>query len=299
MNDKQEKSLLGFLNLLLSSEERESVLQIVEQVVILTPDQRKNFAGILKRTKLQFIVEAIGIVEKRIAVVSELKKIVYDYTAFANERDHLQKLIEQHFWLFGEQYNLLTADKNLRTSLQEFERITECEGTLNDKMSITEQETRQRIDVFLYSQRIQENSNSEMLIIELKAPGIKLSVDVFNQLVRYANTIRKEARFASSNRVWRFIAICSEVEDDVKVKYKNFIQYGKNGLADIIENFELYALSWDDVFQSFEARNTFLLEKLKLDYTQVSTELGFDEESSKTKDDVTALTKQLVALKAE
>lgn len=229
LNDTQEKSLLGFLNLLLSSEERENVLQIVEQVVNLTSEQRKNFAEILKRTKLQYIVEAISIIEKRIAIVTELKRIVYDYTSFANERDHIQKLIEQHFWLFGEQYNMLTADKNLRTSLQEFEKITEQPNNPNDTLAITEKEALQRIDVFLYSQRIQENSSSEMLIIELKAPHIKLSLDVFNQIVRYANTIRKEPRFASSNRVWRFFAVCSEVEDDVRVKYKNFEQFGKKG----------------------------------------------------------------------
>lgn len=45
----QEKSLLGFLNLLLSSEERENVLTIIEQVVELSPQQRTDFSMILKR----------------------------------------------------------------------------------------------------------------------------------------------------------------------------------------------------------------------------------------------------------
>lgn len=109
LNDTQEKSLLGFLNLLLSSEERENVLQIVEQVVNLTSEQRKNFADVLKRSQLQYIVEAISIIEKRISVIEALKKIVFDYTEFANERDHVQKLIEQHFWLFGEQYHMISS----------------------------------------------------------------------------------------------------------------------------------------------------------------------------------------------
>ena len=299
LNDTQEKSLLGFLNLLLSSEERENVLQIIEQVVNLTAEQRKSFAEILKRTKLQNIVEAISIIEKRIAVVSELKKIVFDYTSFANERDHIQKLIEQHFWLFGEQYNMLTADKNMRTSLQEFESITKLNGNSDSKSVIIESGALQRIDIFLYTQRIQENSCSEMLIIELKAPHVMLTLEVFNQIVRYAHTIRKEPRFLSSNRVWKFFAICSKIDDDVKVKYKNFEQYGKKGLADIIENFELYALSWDDVFQSFEARHSFLLDRLKLDYSQVTKELGICNTTPQSKTDVTALTQELITIKAK
>lgn len=296
LNDTQEKSLLGFLNLLLSSEERENVLQIIEQVVSLTSEQRKSFANVLKRSQLQYIVEAISVIEKRVSVIEELKRIVFEYTAFANERDHIQKLMEQHFWLFGEQYHMLTADKNLRVSLSEFEKIT-AQPPMNNTLSISDGEALQRIDVFLYSQQVLDNSSSEMLIVELKAPHIKLSVDVFNQIERYANTIRKEPRFTGSNRIWKFYAVCAEVEDDVKVKYKNFEHHGKKGLANIIENFELYALSWDDVFQAFEARHSFLLSKLKLDYSQVSTELGISAETPASKADVTELTQKLLAIK--
>lgn len=297
LNDKQERSLLGFLSLLLSSDERENVLQIVEQVVSLTPEQRKTFADVLQQSHLQYIVDAISIINRRVAVIQELKQIVFDAGAFANEREHIQKLIEQHFWLFGEQYHLLTADKNLATSLQRFEYITEA-GSIGDELSISNKEIRQRVDIFLYSQRVQEDRTSEMLIVELKAPRVKLSLDVFNQIVRYANTLRKEPRFTSSNRQWRFFAVCAEVEDDVKVKYDNFKHLGKKGLADVIGNFELYALSWDDVFQAFEARHDFLLSKLRLDYSQIieASELSTDRLASKA--DVTEMTDKLVAFNA-
>ena len=192
---------------------------------------------------------------------------------------------------------MLTADKNMRVSLSEFEKITAHEPSDNVH-AISDKEALQRMDIFLYSQQVLNNSDSEMLIVELKAPHVKLSVDVFNQIVRYANTIRKEPRFTGSSRVWKFYAICAEVEDDVKVKYKNFEQHGKKGLADIIGNFELYALSWDDVFQAFEARHSFLLSKLKLDYSQVSADLGIAGDDPTSKADVTALTQKLLAVNA-
>ena len=59
LKEIQEKSLLGFLNLLLSSEERENILSIVEQIVELTPRQRASFASILKKTKLENIIDTI------------------------------------------------------------------------------------------------------------------------------------------------------------------------------------------------------------------------------------------------
>lgn len=294
LNDTQERSLLGFLNLLLSSDERENVLQIVEQVVNLTSEQRANFAEILRRSKLQHIIDAVSVIERRVAVIEELKRIVFEARKFANERDHIQKIVEHHFWLFGEQYHMLTADKNLSTSLKEYERITATSDHFTSAM--TTEESRQRADIFLYSQQVCEDSSSEMVIVELKAPHVKLSLDVFNQIVRYANTIRKEPRFISNNRTWRFFTVCAEVDDDVKVKYENFKQHGKKGLADIIGNFELYALSWDDVFQSFEARHSFMLRKLELDYSQVTEELGLNEGELKSKLEVTALTQKLLTL---
>lgn len=45
----QEKSLLGFLNLLLDSTERENILEFISQIVDLTPKQREDFADVLKR----------------------------------------------------------------------------------------------------------------------------------------------------------------------------------------------------------------------------------------------------------
>lgn len=72
----QEKSFLGLLNLLLSSEERENVLSIVESIVDLSPQQRADFANILKRTRLENIVTAIRFIEERYSVIEGLRTIV-------------------------------------------------------------------------------------------------------------------------------------------------------------------------------------------------------------------------------
>lgn len=53
-------------------------------------------------------------------VIEVLKTIVFDYAGYANERDHVQKIVEQHYWLFGEQYHLVTADKRMQKALEEY-----------------------------------------------------------------------------------------------------------------------------------------------------------------------------------
>jgi len=264
----------------------------------LSAEQRKKFADVLRRTKLEYIIEAISIIDRRLAIIADLKKIVYDMAKFANERDHIQKIVEQHFWLFGEQYHLLTADRTLATSLKEFEKITEVVAAASDT-EMSNGEAAQRADIFLYSKQVQEDNTTEMVIVELKAPYVKLSLDVYNQVVRYVNTIRKDRRFNSGNRIWRFYAVCATVDDDVKVKYANFKQHGRRGLVDIIAgNFEIYALSWDDVFQAFEARHSFLLSKLKIDLTQAAEALDINQSNIPSRQKVDELSRKMISLQA-
>ncbi|WP_207424601.1 ATP-binding protein [Desertivirga brevis] len=52
LKKEQSKTLIGFLNLLLGSEQREHVLDVVEGVVKLTEDERVELAEVLKKTKL-------------------------------------------------------------------------------------------------------------------------------------------------------------------------------------------------------------------------------------------------------
>lgn len=268
LNPLQEQSLLGFLNLLLSSDERESILSILASVTTLTTEQRSKLASILKRTKLEYIIDLISMVERRYEVVAELKRIIYDLADYANERDHIQKIIEQNFWLFGEAFRLVTADKEMLTSLKAFEAITGVNES--DDIRMTDRDKISRMDIFLYSSQINSESNKECLVVELKAPKISLSLNVANQLSRYANTVISEPRFISASRTWKFICIGKTIRDEVKRKYDALKHYGKPGLIDIVGSFEIYGFSWDDIFTAFENRHAFLLDKLQKDLIETS-----------------------------
>ncbi len=271
LKPQQSKSMLGFLALLLDSNERENVLTVLEQIVALTPEQRAKFVQVLRRTKLEHIVDVMDIIQKRFDVVHQLKEIIYDksLSRFANERDHIQKIIEQHFWLFGDQYSMVTADVTFRRSLAALEAMLDTNSDEDDG-NLSPEELRQRMDIFLYGGRMNELGIKEGLVIELKAPMVTLGQKVLSQIERYANTIRKELRFSGSSRAWRFYAICSTVDDDVKARYEGYRSHGKFGLASMIGDFEIYALTWDDIFLSFEQRYHFLLEKIQSDFEQTA-----------------------------
>lgn len=132
---------------------------------------------------------------------------------------------------------------------------------------------------------IQEN-----LVVELKAPKVVLTKAVLRQIEDYMDYVRKQPLFNSQYRRWKFIAVCSAVDDDVKARYDSQKSKGKKGLVAEIDNYEVYALTWDDVFQSFDLRHAFLLDKLKMDKEAIAAEIAQTAGDEKSKDTADALT---------
>lgn len=119
----------------------------------------------------------------------------------------------------------------------------------------------------------------------------------YRALESYMDRKRRRAidsdSFACCNeqyRRWKFIAVCSAVDDDVKARYDSQKSKGKKGLVAEIDNYEVYALTWDDVFQSFDLRHAFLLDKLKMDKEAIAAEIAQTAGDEKSKDTADALT---------
>lgn len=277
LKDIQEKSFLAFLNLLLNSEERENILTVVEQIVTLDYNQRKRFAEILKKTKLENIIETINFIENRYKVIEILKHIIFDLSNFANERNHIQKIIENNYWIFGEQYHLASADQNMHKALEQYNYILYGSKSATERLP-DENEAQRRMDVFMCASRAVETSfgsyMEENIIVELKAPNVVLSKTVLRQVEDYMDFIRKHPQFNSVLRRWKFIAVCKTVDEDVMGLFNAFKDKGKPGMVLLNDKYELYALTWDDVFRSFELRHKFILDKLNYNRDHLISELS-------------------------
>lgn len=294
----QEKSLLGFLNLLLSSEERENVLTILEQIVELSPEQRDDFSKILKKTSLENIIDTIKFIEDRYKIIELLRSIVYDLTKFSNERDHVQKIVERHFWLFGEQYNLASADQRMQKALEQYRNILYGEEDVTATLN-PDAENERRMDIFMCNTRnvetAFETTLEENIVVELKAPKVPLTKKVLRQIEDYMDYVRRQPQFNSKLRKWKFIAVCKEVDDYVKSQYKAFEDKGKVGLVFQVENCEVYAFTWDDIIKSFEIKHKPMLERLKYDREQVANELMEEVNGAEGREKADALTEIAVA----
>lgn len=188
---------------------------------------------------------------------------------FSNERNHIQRIIEENYWIFGEQYNLVSADVHMQKALEKYLlQLGQAVGELED---IPEEDKKKRMDIFLCGSRVQDYSVEENLIVELKAPRVRLTSEVVNQIANYAHIIRKEKQFNSSDRSWKFIAVCSEIDSDVLAECVDPVE--KHLVRKISTNFKIYAMTWDDVFTNFRIRHDHLLRKLKFRQEVIAQEV--------------------------
>lgn len=274
----QEKSLLGLLSLSLKSDEREHVLDILSSVVDLSPEDRRELADLLRKTKLSGVVKLLKTLESRYAVVEILRELVFKYTKTTTERGQLQDAIENNFWLFGEEYNLVSADTSFKQLEDSYLKM------INDKSSSDAEKSDRRPDLFLVRQRKITNGISgvgykkQNLIVELKRPSVDVGTEQFRQIEDYRDILRKDSAFNSSVREWHMFIIGAKVKDEVASKYETFKHLGKQFLVSNEDNFYIYALTWDDVFTSFEVRHDFLLDDLEIDKSKILEDIKLKKE---------------------
>ena len=277
LNEPQSKTIVGFLNLLLDTEQREHVLDIIDNVVKLSDEERRELAEILKSTKLQHITALIKFLENRFNTVEILKTLIFDLEKFTNEREHIQKVVENNYWLFGEQYSLVSADKNFEVLLNNY--LYHIEKTKKIPEKIDSKEKLKRPDIFISRKIYTPDSNNdeylieENIIVELKRPTVVIGKEQFSQIEDYMSIIINDARFNSQLRKWKFYLIGKEVDNHIKGLYKNQAVRNKKFLVQEIDNYEIYALKWDDVFKIFEIRHNNFINKLEFNKSSIIEEL--------------------------
>lgn len=279
LNKEQQKVSIGLINLLLDTDERDNVIELIGGIVNMSSEEREELSNLLRKTTISKISQTIGLIESRYKIVELLRNLVFDLKAFTNERDHIQKVIEDNFWLFGEQYHLISANEGFEKLFNNYVEVINGIKKSGSKKKIISDEKNRRPDIFVcrkhsvpdvldYATELEEN-----VIVELKRPNVDIGKEQLRQIEDYFEVIINEDAFNSQKRFWKFYAISNKVDDFTKNQYEAFKDKGKRYLVKAISNYEIYALTWDDVFLSFELRHKFLIDKLDFDKNVLRDEL--------------------------
>ena len=267
LNKEQKRIFLELLNLVMDSSESECLLKIIGAVVELDSEDRKEFAKLLEETKLKYIITTINIIKNRLLILENLKQIVFNDDLKANERDHLQKYIEKHYWIFGEEFRMVCAEEvKFEEALRRY--IYLLRG-VSEKKYISHPDKYKEMDLFLAGTDFRDGKPHN-LIVEIKNPTTikKLGDKEVGQIKQYIDVILKQDEFNDRNEYWSFYLIGQDYDDIVKDDIQNF----ETGLLRSKDNHSLYVKKWSEITNEVERRLKYLLEKLKIERSSLSKE---------------------------
>ncbi len=268
LNKPQKLTLVRLFNLIIDSSERDHLLDVLAEVVSLTSEDRANFVNILKSSRLSNVITTIKLIQDRYTAIDELKKMVFDTSFQANERDHLQTHIERHFWLFGEQYHLVTAaEPDFEDALRRHTYILRGEQT---NRKIDHPDKNKEMDIFAVRQlRNLKGQEINNIVVELKHPRITLGSKEFQQVKTYMEVLLEQPEFNGANMTWDFYLVGNKYNKSIIREIENAKVHGERHLAYKVDNWKIYVLKWSEVFAGFALRHDFVREKLELERSKL------------------------------
>lgn len=272
LNKEQRCIFIRLLNLLMEENERDRILKIISSVIELTPEDQEHFTKILEKTQLSSVIATLKLLTDRFQTIENLKDIVFKHEWKAGEKDHLQAFIENHYWIFGEEFNLVCAEEvKFEEALRSYRYILLGE---DEKEVINHPDKYKEMDLFLTGKDFR-NNGPENLVVEIKNPTNikKLTNKEYGQIETYIDVILKKDRFNDHNEKWNFMLIGQDYDDIVgrKITDKN------TGLCMEGDNYKLYVKKWSEIINDVEKRLNFIQEKLQLKRDQLSSAQSIDD----------------------
>lgn len=217
---RTKKHLKATLALLRETVKRqpENTQRILDEVFRLTRDDKDELDRLLGRTSLSNIIKASSDVADRFDFLTALSHMVFDTKArrLMKERSQLHKILENKTWIFGEHYQLLVSDKSLDAVLDR--HLGQLGRSERNPDPVRRDDGSVGIVDLMLSRSRRENGRREHLVVELKAPKVKVSHKELSQIKSYALAVAADPQFAEVTASWDFWLVTTDMSGDVRAE---------------------------------------------------------------------------------
>lgn len=258
-NDKTKKFTFRLLSQALE-DNPQSMQAIMIEVLNLNIEEQNEFAKLLEKTSLSHIIKSAKIVADRLDFLESLHTLVFDYKQSLLERDQLHKILENEGWIFDEHFSLSGSEKRLEDVLKIHLQLLgeRCE---DESKVLINDEKQGRVDLMLSKSIEVRPGHKDFLVVELKRPNKKIDNNVTGQLMGYAQAVKNDERFETSNCKWKFIAVSNQIDQIAQMSANSMGSpkgciYQESGI-------EVYIMTWSEVITNARARLKFYQEQLR------------------------------------
>ena len=231
------------------------------------------------------MIEFSDKVARKVEGLEFLEKLVYsEISKNVKERKELHKFLEKMLWVFGEEYNETTkllSDKNLEKNLFKLrdDHLTYKPSKKDDNIDESVQKQIKSItDLFLYNERVLDHKKREVLVVELKAPRVKISPKELEQVMKYATEIDK-LHSVSHNVNFKILLISSSINSDAEYRINGNKQNEDNPyfyFRNESKNIEVWVMKWSDLIENVRRKLTYMSEILQIKDVDVQEKAARD-----------------------
>lgn len=254
---------------LLSTQDDVLIETILEHLQVLTEEEKYDLLTILKRATLSNIIKTIKEIDHRFEVIEKLKFLISEYEKETLEVKHLQKILDENFWLFGEQFRLFSSTEGALKNviLKYAKEILEIDNPEIESSSNGE------VDLFLTKTESIGEIKQLNIIVEIKRASKKLGKIQFDQIEKYMESILEENLCNGENQYWEFYLIGKDYDAHIENKIDSSKNHGQKekGLCYNIKDgrIKIYVRKWSDILEvEWGTKMKYLKEKLQIQAKQ-------------------------------
>lgn len=254
---------------LLSTQDDILIQTILEQLQELSEDEKGDLIEILKRTSLSNVIKTIKEINHRLEVINKLKVLISVHEKETLEVKHIQKILDDNFWLFGEQFRLFSSTEGALKNVlinyaKEILKIADPELNSNPNGEV---------DLFLTKTESIGEGIQKNVIVEIKRASIKLGKEQYDQIEGYMEKIITQNICNGENQFWEFYLVGKDYNDHIGNKIDSAKNHGQKerGLCYNIKDgrVKIYVRKWSDILEAeWGAKMKYLKEKLQIQAKQ-------------------------------
>ncbi len=242
------------------------IQSILMEVFQLPRNKQIELAELLKTTSLSSIISVSKLVDDRLRFVAGLEAIIFDpdLKKVLRERTELHRLLAENAWVFGDEFALSVDDKGLTELLRRHLDLCGVDCPVN--APVTREDGSTGIIDLMLSRRVPKNHSNERehLVVELKAPKVKIGKNEIDQIESYAFPVIEDERFRNLKTRWEFIVISNDFDKYSQRKMDQFpngdgiiFKQQNNGIDATIK-----VKTWSQVIEGCKHRYEFLRQQL-------------------------------------
>lgn len=258
--------------------------RILNSILKLNKKTIAKFNELLSRTELENVIAFSDKVSLKMEELEFIEKLTYsEISKHVKERKELHKFLEKMLWIFGEEFSdstKLLSDKGLENNLKTLRddimiyKPAKKEDNINSSI---DKSTKSITDLFMYSEKIIDCNKREVLIVELKAPKVKISPVELAQAKRYAREIEQSGQ-TPQHVNFKVLLVSSDISEagkyEIKGEENNPYMYFRSNSGRV----EVWVMKWSDLLERQKRKLKYLSNSLEIKDVDIQSKVEKDFE---------------------